>query len=151
MSKTLDLFGDPVPRNFGRRGRPAHIATARNRNRITMLLALGWSNARIASALSITEPTLRKHYFSILEARAIQRDRMEAAIAMKLWEGVQDGNVSATREFIAFLERNDLMTYGHAAPPEPKDKPLGKKEAALAAALEPDASTSLGELMAQRH
>jgi hypothetical protein len=153
MGKTLDLFGDPVPPNRGRRGRPQHVATKQNRNKVTMLLALGWANERIAQALSITAPTLTKHYFSILDARTLQRDRMDAAIAMKLWEGVQEGNVSATREFIAFVERNDLMIYGQTSPPAKADAPaakLGKKEAALAAAQNPDRGTPLGQLIARR-
>lgn len=29
-----------------------------------MLLALGWNNERIAAALRITPPSLRRHYFS---------------------------------------------------------------------------------------
>jgi hypothetical protein len=47
MKHNLDLFGDPVPPNHGRRSRPAHIATRENRNKVLMLLALGWTNGRI--------------------------------------------------------------------------------------------------------
>ncbi len=95
MSEIFDLFGDPVPSNWGGRGRPEHIPTQQNRNRVSMLVALGWSNARIAAALYVTQPTLRKHYFSELKFREVARDRLEAGVAMKLWEGVQAGNVSA--------------------------------------------------------
>jgi hypothetical protein len=34
-----------------------------------MLLAFGWNNERIARALHITPPSLRKHYFSELRYR----------------------------------------------------------------------------------
>ena len=54
----LDLFGDPV-RVPGRRGRPQHVASQRNRDKVVMLLALGWSNDRIANALVVSLPTLR--------------------------------------------------------------------------------------------
>lgn len=148
----FDLFGDPVPDGWGRRGRPEHIATNENRDKVLMLLALGWSNERIASALGITPPTLRKAYRRELKLRGQQRDRLNAAIAMRLWQGVQDGNISAVREFEAFLEKNDLMNFGQASPPDRSapEKKLGKKEAALAAAQKPDAGTPLGELMARR-
>jgi hypothetical protein len=79
-AKVFDLFGDPVPANWGERGRPEHIPTQKNRNRVSMLVALGWSVARIAAALFVTQPTLRKHYFSELKYRDVARDRLEAAL-----------------------------------------------------------------------
>jgi hypothetical protein len=120
-----------------------------------MLLALGWSNKRIAASLFITMPTLRKHYFSELRYRAVARDRLDAAVAMKLWDGVQEGNVGAIREFRKLLERNDLMLYGQTAAPASLPKPakalkIGKKDAERQAAHEPDIGTPLGELMARR-
>jgi hypothetical protein len=152
MPSNFDLFGDPVPENHGRRGRPQHVATLENRNKVTLLLALGWNNDRIALALGITQPTLRRNYFQVLKFREEQRDRMTAALATKLWEQVQAGNVTAMREWQAFVERNDLMKYGHATRPEkPAAEPkLGKKEAAMAAAKQPDTTDALGGLLAQR-
>ncbi len=151
VAPRLDLFGDPVPDNWGGRGRPSHIATLENRNRVVMLLALGWNNERIAAALDITAPTLRKSYKRELKFRDEQRDRLNAALAMRLWQGVQEGNVSAIREFQAFLDKNDLMIYGQTSRPEaPKESKLGKKEAALVAARHPDTGTTLGDLMARR-
>lgn len=156
MSLILDLFGDPVPTNWGERGRPEHIASQQNRNKVNMLVALGWSNKRIAASLFITLPTLRKHYFSELRFRDVARDRLDAGLAMKLWEQVQDGNVGAMKEFQKLLERNDLMLYGQAARPaaaqgkDEKPPKLGKKEEALRAAQHPDIASTLGELMARR-
>lgn len=121
-----------------------------------MLVALGWSNMRIAAAMYVTQPTLRKYYFSELKFRDVARDRLNAGLAMKIWEQVQAGNVGAMKEFQKFLDRNDLMVYGQAAPlPTGKQKAakepkLGKKEAAIAAAQKPDVGTPLGELMARR-
>jgi hypothetical protein len=156
--KVLDLFGDPVPDNWGQRGRPEHIPSQQNRNRVSLLVAMGWSNARIAAALMITQPTLRKHYFSELKFRDTARDRLDANVGLKLWEGVMSGSVSAIREFRAFVDRNDLMTYGQASRPrpvKPAEKPakpvkLGKKEEALLAAHQPDVGTPMGELMVRR-
>jgi len=71
VSKILDVFGDPIPEGWGKRGRPQHVATQQNRNKVTMLLlALGWNNRRIAKSLSIAPPTLRKNYFRELKLSA---------------------------------------------------------------------------------
>lgn len=152
MSEVFDLFGDPVPANWGKRGRPEHVASQLNRNRVSMLVALGWSNERVAAAMFVTQPTLRKHYFSELKHRAVARDRLDAHLAMKLWDQVQAGNVGAMKEFQKLLERNDLMQYGQTSRPPQADKPqkLGKKEEALLSAQKPDPGTPLGELMARR-
>lgn len=152
MDEILDLFGEPVPANWGERGRPQHIASQKNRNRVSMLVALGWSNARIAAALFVTLPTLRKHYFSELKFRDVARDRLNATMATKLWELFMAGNVAAGKEFRDFVEKNDLMLYGQAAQPSKPEKPakLGKKEAAVVAAHQPDRGNRLGELMARR-
>lgn len=150
LEPRFDLFGDPVPANWGKRGRPQHVPTDVNRSKVSMFLALGWSNERIAAALFVTLPTLRKHYFSELKFRAVARDRLEGAIAMKLWAGVQDGNVGAIREFRRLLERNDLMIPTPRGSEAKAPAPVGKKEAARQAAAEPDPETPLGELMARR-
>lgn len=39
----FDLLGDPIPEGFGKRGRPEHIPTVENRNKVRLLLALGWA------------------------------------------------------------------------------------------------------------
>lgn len=150
----IDLFGDPVPDGFGLRGRPQHIATSENRNKVLLLLALGWGNERIARALYITKPTLRKFYKAELKRRDEQRDRMDAALAMRLWRLVEDGSVPAMKEFRELVRRNDLMTYGQTERPQPTQQPKpqskGKKEQALEDAQRPDTGTPLGDLMAQR-
>jgi hypothetical protein len=96
MDQIFDLFGDPVPANRGQRGRPEHIPTHQNRNRVSMLVALGLSNKRIAAALFVTLPTLRKHYFSELKYRDVARDRLDANPAAKLWELFMGGRRRST-------------------------------------------------------
>jgi hypothetical protein len=151
MDQIFDLFGDPVPANWGQRGRPEHIPTQQNRNRVSMLVALGWSNSRIAAELYVTVPTLRKHYFSELHHRKVARDRLEANIAMKLWDGVKAGSVPAIKEFRAFLDRNDRMEIERemgSKPPAASDgaRParVGKKLVDQQRAIDADA-----ELMAE--
>lgn len=159
MSEAVDLFGDPVPANWRGRGRPEHIATRENRDKVTMLLALGWSNQRISAALSITPPTLTKHYKRELHFRDETRDRMEAAFAMRIWREIEAGNVGAMRLFQQFVERNDTAV-GHASfyagqrrdeEEAKKDKPLGKKEEARQAARTAGEGTEWGDDLSPVH
>ena len=155
MDVNFDLFGDPIAEGGRGRGRPAHVPTVENRRRVSMLLALGWGNDRIAGALRITLPTFRRHYFSELKFRDVARDRLDMRRAELLWREVEAGNVGAMKAFDRFLEKSDLMNFGRtgAAPPQkpaPKAPMLGKKEAAAAAAHRPDTDSTLGQLMAQR-
>jgi hypothetical protein len=149
MTQHFDLFGDPIPENWGRRGRPQHIRTTENINKVTMLVALGWGNERIASAMDITLPTFRKHYFSLVKRlRATARDRLDAAYAALLWKQVQEGNVGAMRLWQIFMDRNDRMDAERslAADTERAGSPerVGKKILAEQQAMDADA-----ELMAE--
>ncbi len=56
---------DPIPESRGKRSRPTHTPTERNRNKIRLLLARGWTSTRIAQALRNTSATLGKHYFRV--------------------------------------------------------------------------------------
>ena len=154
MAQTFDLFGEPVPEHYGKRGRPPHIPTIECRNKVKMLLGLGWNTERIARAMHLTPPSLRKHYFSELKFRDEARDQLEARLAMNLWRQVESGSVSAMREFRDFVEHNDSMLYGgqrQVGPEKAAKQPkLGKKEEAIRAAQEPDTSDPIGRLMAER-
>ncbi|MGV0878055.1 AraC family transcriptional regulator [Martelella sp. FLE1502] len=137
MTEYFDLFGDPDTFPSGRRGRPAHKVTRKSRNKVKMLLALGWSNDRIANAIDCSLPTLRKHYFSELKQRTSQRDRLEAWKFEKLFEQAEKGNVGAMRELDKAIEKNDRMlaakvirdAQGDDDAPVPAEK-IGKKEKA---------------------
>lgn len=142
MNQIFDLFGDPVPSNWGQRGRPEHMPTQQNRNRVSMLVAAGWSNPRIAAALYITVPTLRKHYFSELKFREVARDRLSANMLTKLWELFMAGSVAAGKEFRDVLRENDRMQIETAMGSDPKadDAPrVGKKVADEQRAKDADA------------
>lgn len=129
-----------MPAHFGMRGRPPYKANQKDANKIKLLLALGWSNERVARAIGITQPTLRKYYFSLLKCRDHQRDMMEAERMTRLYELGVAGNVGAIKEFDRLLERNDAMVAQSDISSKPKDgrddkadKPtprLGKKEQA---------------------
>jgi hypothetical protein len=144
MPEIFDLFGDPVPENWGKRGRPQHIRTTENVNKVTMLVALGWGNERIAKAMDITLPTLRKHYFSLLKRlRDTARDRLDAAYAMHLWKQVQEGNAGAMRLWMLFMDRNDRMgaeaAMAAVSADRPGEKSVGKKVADQQRAIDADA------------
>lgn len=109
-----------------------------------MLVAAGWSNARIAAALYITVPTLRKHYFSELHFRAVARDRLTANMMTKLFELFMAGNVAAGREFRDLMRENDRMeierSMGQQSKSDDEKNPrLGKKELDVQRAIAADA------------
>ena len=153
-TEILDLFGDPVSENHGGRGRPAHIPTLENRNKVKLLLALGWGNERIAKSLSITANTLRKHYLRELKVRDEARDRMDARLAMLLWQQCSAGNVAAMKEFQKLVERNDAALGILVQPPAQesveedgriRDRRIGKKEEAEMAALSAGEDSDWGD------
>jgi hypothetical protein len=109
VSENFDLFGMPYVERPTRRGRPAHEVTKKIRNRVSMLVALGWSNPRIAGAIGVTLPTLHKYYFYELRQRDVARDRLEARRLELAWELAESGNVGALKEFGKLVERNDRM------------------------------------------
>ena len=72
FSGRFDQLSDPIPENWGKRGRPPDTPTERNRNKIRLLLALSWANRRVARALRTAGKTLSKHYFRDALARALE-------------------------------------------------------------------------------
>jgi len=79
MTEYLDLLGDPG----AKRGRPPHIQTGKKRNKIQYLLALGWTNTRVAHALRITGAARRKYYFRQPCPRDEARQRSREALPAK--------------------------------------------------------------------
>lgn len=88
-----------MPKNFGRRGRPEYVPTRENVNKVSMLIAQGWTNVRIARTIGITIPTLKKHHKFQLADRDVMRDRIEARRLTALFEMGLAGNISAMKEF----------------------------------------------------
>lgn len=142
-----DLFGNPVFRVPGKRGRPAFERTEENANKVSMLLAMGWSNDRIAGVIrdprtgkSISVPTLKRHFRAELQVRATARDMLFARQLELAWTNAEAGNVGAQRLFQQLVEKNDLALNAKRAadlePDVPVEPPkLGKKEAERQAAL----------------
>lgn len=142
MAQDFDLLGDPIPEGFGKRGRPAHVPTDEKRRLIIMLLAFDWTVEKIAAALNITPPTLRKNYFRELRTKVEARARVEAKLLASLMSEAEKGNVSAIDKYMKRLDKHDLAELsskvaarGYKPSPEPKK---GKKE------LQKDAATQVG-------
>lgn len=133
----FDLLGDPIPPNFGKRGRPPHVPTTENRNKVILLLAQGWTDARIAGALGITTPTLRKHYFRELRVREEARDRVESIGLLTLWQQGRAGNTAAMKEF--FRRFDMAAAAGFEREVEREVERMGKKERLRNEAAQPPA------------
>lgn len=127
----MDLFGYPDRPGRGQRGRPRFQPTPRDRNRVRLLLALGWSNPRIASAIEVSLPTLHRYFKLELREREAMRDRLDARRFEIAMEQANTGNIAALKELGSMIERNDRMEIERRIgekPAEEKgvDKP-GKK------------------------
>lgn len=118
-------------------GRPAHKPTTVTRRKVTNAAACGMSHEEIAIGLGIHRHTLDKYYETELSTGALGR-RMEVFDAMVTT--AKKGNVSAQKAVLA-------MTPGAAAPPVPKDKPLGKKDQANADAKTAADGTDWNDLL----
>jgi len=139
--QVIDLFGHPVRAKFGQRGRPPYEPTEKDRNKIKLLLALGWSIERMANGVGVSPATVKRYFRAELKQRDAMRDRLDARrfeIAMEL---ANDGNVPALKELGKMIERSDLMSIDRRLQDAQEgrssegDKPkLGKKAAAKAAA-----------------
>lgn len=140
-----DLFGYPDRPGRGQRGRPRFHPAPRDRNRVRLLLACGWSIERIASAVEISVPTLRRHFRAELAGRDAMRDRLDARMLELAAESANAGNVSGLKELQRLVEKNDLVLaearFGASAPEERSERPekIGKKEARERAAADADA------------
>ncbi len=144
MSEEIDLFGNPYVAKPTKRGRPQHEVTLKTRNRVSMLVALGWANPRIAVTIGVTLPTLHKYYFYELRQREVARDRMDLRRLELAWDLAEKGNVGAFKEFGKLVERNDRMEIerelgGKSDEQAVKTERLGKKILNEQKALDADA------------
>ena len=116
MTGDFDLLGDPIPKNWGERGRPPHFQTEKKRNKIRYLLALGWTNTRIARALNITGAPRRKYYFRQLRQRDEARQR-----GRKLGRGGGQNPIIETlvriMQRLRYGQRRGQLSPGHRSAP----------------------------------
>jgi hypothetical protein len=141
----LDLFGDPIVECRKGRGRPEHVWTLRNSNKVLLLFAAKRSKSDAAAAIGISVRTLEKHYFRELEHRHTAALRFEAEQLDRLNEQAKGGNVGAEKELRRMLERSLLEQLPKAMKPAAQPKPGKKEQRRLAAAAPPQ--SSWGELV----
>jgi predicted transcriptional regulator len=136
FSGQVDLFGCPIMIRETKKGRPTHVRSAENANKISILFALGGSVADAARALGITQPTLRKHYFSEVEQRDAMAVRLEASLVAKLFDMAKSGNVGAIKQLLHRHDRAQLARQAASLPGERRAaaEAIGKKEARAVAA-----------------
>jgi len=142
----FDMFGNPVRPGKGARGRPSFEVTPRNRNKVKMLLAMGWAHDRVANAIECSLATLKRHFRAELKGREQMRDRLDAERLMVVTERALEGVVGAQRLLSEMIEKNDRMEIERSMASERKNKEpaMGKKQIDAAKARDADA-----ELMAE--
>lgn len=119
------------------------MRTLETANRVLLLFARGRSEEEAATALGISAPTLRKHYFSECERRAAAALMMEGKQLSRLNAQAETGNVAAEKELLKILERGRLAGQPAAAKPPKK----GKKEQRHIDAASAHKGSSWGELV----
>lgn len=149
MAENLDLLGWPIPEPRDA-GRPEHQPTDENRNKIMMLLVFGKSNAEIAKAIGVSQPTLRKHYLQQLEQRKVARLQLDATRWSVLYAKILAGDIGAVKELGKMLEAHDRVELANSfgAPQrerKPKVEKLGKKEIAQMEAENAGADSDWGD------
>lgn len=103
------------------------------------LMAFDKNETQIAAALSVSVPTLKKHYFRELRQRLEARQRIEGKLVGALLREVDKGNVSAIDKLFKRLDKHDLALLADRAANRGSEQrepvaPKGKKEAAKEAA-----------------
>ena len=120
---------------------PQHTPTTQQRRQAEVMAGYGVPHDDIARCIGIAPKTLRKHYRDELDVGHVTAHCKIAANLFRIATGTGPKAVTAC---IFWLKcRAGWSEY--APPPRP-----GKKEAARVRALEPDTSTELGRLIAQR-
>jgi uncharacterized protein YjcR len=122
MEPNFDLFGHPVREGLGKRGRPPYEASDKDRNKIKLLLALGWSISRIANGVGISPATVKRYFRAELKQRDAMRDRLEARRFEIAMEQANAGNITALKELSAMIEKNDRMVIEREVGSADKDE-----------------------------
>lgn len=108
FSGNVDLFGVPIPARRAKRGRPEHVWTQENSNKVNLLFATGHEPKECAAALGISMPTFRKHYFFEMEGFAAAEIKLRAKNLANLATKAEEGSVAAIKELDQQIERGNL-------------------------------------------
>jgi hypothetical protein len=129
-NQIIGLFGWPVNVSDRSAGRPEHEWSLENSNVINAIFADNGSIADAALVLGISQPTLRKHYFSEVSGFKLASRRALAHALSLLWQKAETGDTSAIDKLLKRLDRADLLRQGSVYGVKVKTKmpKLGKKE-----------------------
>jgi hypothetical protein len=128
----VDLFGMSILEAGKKRGRPLHVPTPENRQKIVGLFAEGHPPEKVAGALSISLPTLRRHYRDLVDNFFQCQLILKAEMMAVLIDQAKAGNAVAADKVLKRLDRS----IAQAMPRTAKTPKLGKKEARLKEAYE---------------
>ena len=140
--EATDLFGEPWRELAGRRGRRSLRFPEATYSKVEALAGLGMAQRDIAEAVGISEPSLRK-YFRPELTRAYGSTK--AKLLTALMTKAEAGSVPAITKALERLEAGGAAPLARRA--EPKEKPLGKKEATAQRARNPATDSTWGGLL----
>ena len=140
----MDDTPQPAPHNFSeygkRGGRPKYRPTTKLRREIEAFASYGIPEPVIARVFGIPYSTMRKHYRDELE---LGHAKTNAQVAGFLFNAAKKGNVAAMTFWLKC--RAGWVDASAAAAAA-----IGKKEAALVAARQPDIGSPFGRVIAAR-
>jgi len=135
-----DLLGDPVTLVKNRWGRPTFAKTKENQRVVSMLVARGWTQLRIARYIGCDEKTLRKHFSRELDEG---RDLIEGLAMEILVNKMVGGDRQSVNKVLELIDKGKAAVL----PKEPKAPKLGKKEQAKLDAAKGHENSSWGQLL----
>lgn len=128
----MDLFGEAVCLPREGRGRPAHVWTLENSNKVNLLFACGRDVKDVAAAIGVSVPTLYKHYFDECSKRKSAELKLRGLQLARLNREAEAGNVAAEKALAAMVQSERMRASAdRIAQPQAKAKaapPKGKKE-----------------------
>lgn len=131
----LDLFGDPVPQVRGP-GRPAHVATAENRQFVNMLFVCGYDVMSVAKAMKLSRTAFYEHYRPEIDGRKTAALKFKGHQLLRLNKQAQAGSVAAEKALAGMIAGEQLRALGDkvkargkaSGDTAPAPAPMGKKE-----------------------
>ncbi len=135
--EAVDLFGLPILPERGK-GRPSHVWTSENSNKVNLLFACGHKPIEVARVLGISKPTFYKHYFNEISRAGHAPLMMRAIQLARLNDQAEKGNVAAEKALAGMIQAEQLKTLGARvadrgnAAREPAAPAMGKKDQAKA-------------------
>lgn len=127
--RDTDLFGNPVRKRRGLRGRPKKDLTAKDLDALEAGLARGWSRQRIAKALDIGLSTIKRNFGPLLSGSGTAPERLKLALYAATVRKALDGDVGAVRLMRQMIAEDECAELERQLSAEPAPEKVGKKQA----------------------